>query len=141
MRHRILIADDEEVSRKGLKTLLSGWDYAVEEAANGQEALEKAAAFLPEVVIRTGWIGSNVAAVPARRVWRSRRYPPSQRVNLTSSRCKFYIPVCWAIRHGFLNSALDSETRPKKSEISRVGSLAPADLAWILRVSVRKHVC
>jgi len=51
MGYRILVADDEEASRKGLKELLSGWGYEVEEAANGQEALEKAMAFRPAVVI------------------------------------------------------------------------------------------
>src|SRR5512136_2999184 len=51
MAHRILIADDEEASRKGLKALLTNWGYEVAEAADGQEALEKAAKFLPRVVV------------------------------------------------------------------------------------------
>ena len=34
--HRILVADDEEASRQGLKTLLSRWGYDVEEAATGK---------------------------------------------------------------------------------------------------------
>ena len=51
MAHRILIADDEEASRKGLKALLANWGYDVAEAADGQEALEKAAKFLPRVVV------------------------------------------------------------------------------------------
>ncbi len=51
MGHRILVADDEEASGKGLKTLLSSWGYEVQEAADGQEALERALAFLPTVVI------------------------------------------------------------------------------------------
>ena len=51
MGHRILIADDDESSRKGLKALLSGFGYEVESAADGQEALEKAASFHPAVVI------------------------------------------------------------------------------------------
>ena len=51
MAHRILVVDDEESSRKGLKTLLSNWGYEVQEAADGQEALEKATSFLPTVVI------------------------------------------------------------------------------------------
>jgi len=51
MKHRILVADDEEASRKGLKALLSNWGYEVEEAADGQEALEKATSFHPAVVI------------------------------------------------------------------------------------------
>jgi len=51
MAHRILIADDEEASRKGLRALLTTWGYEVDEAADGQEALEKAAKFLPRVVV------------------------------------------------------------------------------------------
>ncbi len=51
MGHRILVADDESASRRGLKTLLRNAGYEVEEAADGQEALEKASTFLPAVVI------------------------------------------------------------------------------------------
>ena len=51
MADRVLIADDEEASRKGLKALLTNWGYEVQEAADGQEALEKAATFLPRVVV------------------------------------------------------------------------------------------
>jgi DNA-binding NtrC family response regulator len=51
MKPRILVADDEEVSRQGLATLLTNWGYEVVEAADGQEALEKALAFLPAVAI------------------------------------------------------------------------------------------
>lgn len=49
--HRILIADDEDASRLGLKTLLSRWGYEVQDAATGKEAIEKAALFRPDVVI------------------------------------------------------------------------------------------
>jgi len=49
--HRILVADDEEASRQGLKTLLSRWGYDVEEAGNGKEAIRKAGTFRPDVVI------------------------------------------------------------------------------------------
>ncbi|MFB3818751.1 MAG: sigma-54-dependent transcriptional regulator [Candidatus Methylomirabilales bacterium] len=48
---RILIADDEEASRRGLRELLASWGYEVQEAADGQEALERAASFLPAVVV------------------------------------------------------------------------------------------
>jgi DNA-binding NtrC family response regulator len=51
MADRILIVDDEEASRKGLKALLATWGYEGEEAADGQEALEKVATFLPRVVL------------------------------------------------------------------------------------------
>ena len=51
MSLKILVVDDETAARKGLVSLLSGWGYAVEEAADGQEALEKAVADLPSVVI------------------------------------------------------------------------------------------
>src|SRR5574342_357066 len=48
---KILVVDDETAARRGLVSLLSGWGYVVEEAADGQEALEKAVAGLPSVVI------------------------------------------------------------------------------------------
>jgi two-component system, NtrC family, response regulator HydG len=51
MHSRILVADDDEASRRGLKMLLSRWDYEVEEAADGREALEKAKAFRPALVV------------------------------------------------------------------------------------------
>jgi DNA-binding NtrC family response regulator len=51
MALRILIADDEAASRRGLAALLSGWGYEVEEAADGAEALRKAGATLPAVVV------------------------------------------------------------------------------------------
>jgi DNA-binding NtrC family response regulator len=51
MAHRILVADDEEASRKGLRALLANWGYEVEEAADGQDALDKAATFLPQLVV------------------------------------------------------------------------------------------
>ena len=40
---RVLIADDEENQRAGLAKMIQSWGYAVETAADGQEALEKLA--------------------------------------------------------------------------------------------------
>jgi DNA-binding NtrC family response regulator len=51
MQHRILIADDDDSARSGLAELLSGWGFEVEEAIDGKDALEKASAFEPSVVI------------------------------------------------------------------------------------------
>jgi DNA-binding NtrC family response regulator len=51
MAERILVVDDEEASRKGLRALLTREGYRVEEAADGAEALEKARAFRPSAVI------------------------------------------------------------------------------------------
>ena len=51
MALKILIVDDEEPARQGLTALLARWGYDVDEAADGQEALAKAAAGLPSVVI------------------------------------------------------------------------------------------
>jgi DNA-binding NtrC family response regulator len=51
MSRKILIVDDESGSREGLAALLKGWGYAVEQAADGAEALEKAVASPPSVVI------------------------------------------------------------------------------------------
>ena len=51
MSCKVLVVDDEEASRVGLSSLLSAWGYGVEEASDGQEALEKARSVLPSVVI------------------------------------------------------------------------------------------
>ena len=51
MSCKVLVVDDEEASRVGLSSLLSAWGYEVEEASDGQEALEKARTALPSVVI------------------------------------------------------------------------------------------
>lgn len=48
---RILIVDDEEALRRYLRTILRGQHYAVSEAANGAEALERAASDCPNVII------------------------------------------------------------------------------------------
>jgi DNA-binding NtrC family response regulator/signal transduction histidine kinase/HAMP domain-containing protein len=49
--HRILVVDDEPASRKGLQELLTVWGYDVSAAGDGQEALERAAARVPDLVI------------------------------------------------------------------------------------------
>ena len=51
MKHRILIADDDESGRSGLAALLTTWGYEVQEAVDGKDALERASAFRPAVVI------------------------------------------------------------------------------------------
>lgn len=51
MGQRILIADDDPASRMGLKELLTGWGYEVEEASDGQEALRKGITFRPALVV------------------------------------------------------------------------------------------
>lgn len=52
-RTRILIADDHEIFRKGLRSLVEsapGWEVCGE-AANGVEALEEARKLAPDVII------------------------------------------------------------------------------------------
>ncbi|HEU0124235.1 MAG TPA: sigma-54 dependent transcriptional regulator [Bryobacteraceae bacterium] len=48
---RILIADDEESQRNGLASMIRGWGFATETAADGQEALEKLLADPASVLI------------------------------------------------------------------------------------------
>ena len=51
MALKILVVDDEPAARDGLSKLLAGWGYEVDQAADGQEALERAAVALPSVVV------------------------------------------------------------------------------------------
>jgi DNA-binding NtrC family response regulator len=51
MKHRILIADDDESGRGGLAALLAMWGYEVQEAVDGKDALERAPTFRPHVVV------------------------------------------------------------------------------------------
>jgi len=51
MKTRVLVADDEETSRSGLGLLLTTLGYEVECAADGEDAMARARAFRPAVVI------------------------------------------------------------------------------------------
>jgi DNA-binding NtrC family response regulator len=48
---RILVADDEESQRIGLASMIRSWGYAVEAAADGQEALDKLTAMPVHVLV------------------------------------------------------------------------------------------
>jgi DNA-binding NtrC family response regulator len=48
---RVLVVDDEESQRTALASMIALWGYAVETAADGQEALEKLAAFPAHVLV------------------------------------------------------------------------------------------
>ena len=47
----VLVADDEESQRSGLAAMIRSWGYVVETAFDGQDALEKLALKLPDVLI------------------------------------------------------------------------------------------
>jgi DNA-binding NtrC family response regulator len=48
---RVIIVDDEEPARQGLRELVASWGYIAETAADGRQALELANNFAPLVVI------------------------------------------------------------------------------------------
>lgn len=48
---RVLVVDDEESQRTALASMIALWGYGVETAADGQEALEKLAAFPAHVLV------------------------------------------------------------------------------------------
>jgi DNA-binding NtrC family response regulator len=50
-QERVLIVEDEENERTGLAELVSAWGYRVETAADGVEALEKVAQWVPSIVV------------------------------------------------------------------------------------------
>ena len=49
--HRILIADDNEANRELLEAYLTGLDCVTDTAEDGQETMEKAAAFEPDLIL------------------------------------------------------------------------------------------
>ena len=49
--HRILIVDDEDSARQGLKELIARWGYETETAADGRDALERIEEFSPSVIL------------------------------------------------------------------------------------------
>ena len=51
MKHRILIADDDESGRSGLAALLTMWGYEVQEAVDGKDALQKLASTKVDMLI------------------------------------------------------------------------------------------
>src|ERR1051326_8701414 len=48
---RILIVDDKATSRELLRTVLEKQGYAISEAANGEEALEKTRSEAPDLIL------------------------------------------------------------------------------------------
>ncbi len=50
-QEKVLIVEDEENERTGLAELVSSWGYRAETAGDGVEALEKATAWLPAVIL------------------------------------------------------------------------------------------
>src|SRR5215211_4145825 len=48
---RVLIIDDEESARQGLKVLVTSWGYEADTAADGKEALERMDDFFPSIII------------------------------------------------------------------------------------------
>src|SRR5438309_238884 len=58
MKHRVLIADDDESARAGVAALLTAWGYEVDEAVDGKEALDRAQTFSAPVLL-TGETGTG----------------------------------------------------------------------------------
>ncbi len=48
---RVLIVDDEENQRQGLASMVAAWGYLADTAADGQQALEKLAAFPAQILV------------------------------------------------------------------------------------------
>ncbi|MFQ5914815.1 MAG: response regulator [Nitrospinota bacterium] len=79
---RILIVDDEEVFRSGLKTFLTAKGYAVEAAPSGEEGVEEMKKFRPQLVlldVRMPGIG-GLDALP-----RMKNIDPSVRVIMVTA--------------------------------------------------------
>jgi DNA-binding NtrC family response regulator len=50
-RVRILVVEDDAAARVGFQQLLRGWGFAVEAAADGEEALQRVPDFRPDIVL------------------------------------------------------------------------------------------
>lgn len=65
---RILIVDDHQLAREGLKAVLGGSAFAiVGEAASGEEAVELTAALAPDVVLMDVRLGGGIDGLEATR--------------------------------------------------------------------------
>jgi DNA-binding NarL/FixJ family response regulator len=77
-RVRVLIADDHEVMRMGIRNLLlfrSDWSVCAE-ASNGQEAVEKALQFQPDVIIMDVTMPVMNGLEAARQIAKARPHIP-----------------------------------------------------------------
>jgi DNA-binding NtrC family response regulator len=104
MEDRVLVVDDEETSRNGLKALISSWGYDVEEATNGKEALDRALVFRPALVI-TDLVMPGLDGLELLKALRSEL--PSTAVILVSGHASIETAVV-AMREG----AYDYVTKP-----------------------------
>ena len=48
---RVLVVEDDPATRVGLAELVSAWGYQTDEAANGEEALQKITSFRPAIIV------------------------------------------------------------------------------------------
>src|SRR6185503_4209096 len=48
---RVLIVEDDPATRVGLSELVSAWGFQTEEAANGEEAMQKITSFRPAIIV------------------------------------------------------------------------------------------
>src|SRR4051794_20809939 len=48
---RVLIVEDDPATRVGLSELVSAWGFQTEEAANGEEAMQKVTSFRPAIIV------------------------------------------------------------------------------------------
>ena len=48
---RVLIVEDDPATRVGLAELVGAWGFQTEEAANGEEAMEKVTSFRPAIIV------------------------------------------------------------------------------------------
>jgi PAS domain S-box-containing protein len=55
-RYRILIVDDRSDNRKLLLKMLAGFDFEIQEASNGQEAIEVCSSFEPHLIFMDMWM-------------------------------------------------------------------------------------
>ena len=121
MRLKILLVDDHEVVRLGLKALLSNYPYfvVVAEASNADEAISKAVDFKPDVIVMDIRLPGKSGIEATREIMH--KLPDTKVVIWSAEDCKQASKELYA--HAFV-SKLD--TSPKRDLVRTVSHLLAA---------------
>ncbi len=76
-KKKVLIVEDEAIAALGLEVLVESWGYETcESASSGEEAIEKAEACSPDIILMDVSLGGEMDGIEAANVIRSRKPVP-----------------------------------------------------------------